>query len=128
MTYRYGLVTLCLLLGLAWSALAEEKYPELIGDWVSRQNICTPCIFSIKGVQDDGSLILESTWGNDKVESWGKVTRKGKEINIHITMAAEHQFDLSPYRSGKSLQGTFHRYNQPTDRVLVEFTRAKPKK
>ena len=128
MNYRNGLVMLCILLGLAWHAQSEERYPQLIGNWISQQAICTPCQLSIKGVQDNGNLVLEVSLGYDKVESWGKVTQKGDKININIKMAGGSQFDLSPSRSGKSLDGTFHRYTQPSDRPLVRFTREKPKK
>ncbi len=129
MNFRYSLVTLCILLGVAGNAIAEERYPELIGDWSGTGFPgCSPCLLSIQGVQDDGQLVLKSSVVGDLVESWGRVTRDGEKIDVRITLADGSTFDLRLSRSGKYLEGTFLSYAQHGDGIIVSLTRVKAQK
>ena len=115
-----------ILVGVVCSAVAQQRYPELIGEWMGTGvGNCTPCIINIQDVQDNGQLVLQSSVAGDPVESWGQVTRDGDKINVRITMAGDSTFELSPARSGKYLQGSFRFQAQAGGSSPVSMTRVK---
>jgi hypothetical protein len=113
MHVRYGLMIGCLLVGFVWSASAQQKYSDLIGDWLATGVPgCSPCQVSIQGVKDDGTLIVRSTMAGDYVESWGEAKRDGERIGIHLVMAGGSTFDLTLSKDGEFLQGFAESYSR----------------
>ena len=111
MYVRYGLMIGCLLVGLVWSASAQQQYSELIGDWHGTGVFgCSPCQVSIQGVQDDGTLILKSSIAGDPVQSWGEAKRDGDRIDVRLVMSGGSTFDLRLSKNGEYLQGTAESY------------------
>ena len=117
---------LVVLVGVVCSAVAQQRYPELIGEWMGTGvGNCTPCIINIQDVQENGQLVLQSSVAGDREESWGKVTRDGDQINVHITLAGGSTFELTPSRSGKYLQGSFRFQAQAGGSSPINLTRVK---
>ena len=113
MHVRYGLLIGCLLVGFVWSANAQQKYSELIGDWHGTGvSGCSPCQVSIQGVQEDGKLILKSSIAGDPVESWGEAKHDGDRIDVHLVMSGGSTFDLTLSKNGEYLQGTAESYTR----------------
>ena len=111
MHVRYGLMIGCLLVGFVWSANAQQKYSELIGDWHGTGVFgCSPCQVSIQGVQEDGKLILKSSIAGDPVESWGEAKHDGDRIDVRLVMSGGSTFDLRLSKNGEYLQGTAESY------------------
>jgi hypothetical protein len=128
MYVRSGLLIGCLLVGLVWSASAQQKYSELIGDWHGTGVAgCAPCQVSIQGVQDDGKLILKSSIAGDYVESWGEAKHDGDRIDVHLVMSGGSTFDLRLSKNGEYLQGFAESYTgQSTGGVSLKRVKSQP--
>ena len=113
MHVRSGLLIGSLLVGLVWSASAEQNYAALIGDWRGTGVPgCSPCQVSIQGVPENGQLILRSSMAGVYVESWGTAKRDGKSIVVHIILSGASTLDLKLSKNGEFLQGFAESYTR----------------
>ncbi len=126
--YCYGLVTFCILVGLVDNAVADQKLPQIMGEWTETSTtICLPCTFTITRVADDGKLDLTFVSGNSPVEAWGQVTRNKGKLGVHITLADGTTLELESWKAGKSLMGTLYASVRGSG-TIVSFYRPKKKK
>lgn len=128
MQVRIGWITVCIVLGLVYGAMAEQPFHELLGKWEYIGTGCSPCKLDIESATPEGKLVTHATWANEPVESWGQATRKGKKISVVITMAGGTSLEVDLSKNGKKLQG-YHKY-RPEESIgmLVIYERVDSRK
>jgi hypothetical protein len=112
-------LTLCLLVGVVWSASAQQgpMDPKLVGIWESYDGPCSPCMLTIK----EGGSVSFTQAGSDIQIIFSRGT---PDPGIDVMFPQGGKADLVLSKSGHYLVGTYTNiWNQVRNNQTVSFTR-----
>jgi hypothetical protein len=112
-------LTLCLLVGVVWSASAQKDPmdPKLVGTWETYDGPCSPCMLTIK----DGGNVSFTQAGSD-IDIVFSRGIPGPGIDVMFPQGGKADLVLS--KSGHYLVGTYtNTWNQVRNNQTVSFTR-----
>ena len=109
-------LTLCLLVGMVWSASAQTMDAKLVGTWETYDGPCNPCTLTIPAsgpvsFAQAGSAI-------DVVYARGTA-----EHGLDVILSLGGKLDLALNKKGNYLLGTYTSWSQSRNNMPVSFAR-----
>jgi hypothetical protein len=112
-------LTLCLLVGVVWSASAQQEPvdPKLTGTWETHDGPCSPCILTIK---EGGSMTFTQAGSDIQIV----FSRGTPDPGIDLIFPLGGKVELVLSKSGHYLVGNYTSIrNQVRNNQTVSFTR-----
>jgi hypothetical protein len=111
-------LTLCLLVGMVWSASAQQMDPKLVGTWESYDGPCNPCTLTIGAGTVDNVSFAQA--GSAVQVVYARAT---PEYGIDLILPQGGKLDLGLNKKGNYLVGFYTTWTQNRSDIPVSFER-----